>query len=316
MDKEQVVFRPSKRRKTFRQRDSEDDAEHMSDAPISQDVKDKRSRIIDDQVATNPRVQIQKRHGAHTRTGVNFSSSSKHDHLEPRRLENVTHMPLAPRDGRLEMASASVGRFVSATGQVTVKDDKHMTAYIDSKLAEIHMPEHSTTSMQSASQAATREASASTYAAPSQPEGTKARHHIVEEVVVDQSLGDTTPTAARDRRHREPKPRLDRHGKPLPPRRPRGWRSEDDKARDSLVERLLTENRLEGIYDNTTTGRTSGSRGADPDADRRMAEEFEREFRANAEERRAKQIPAASKTAEPVSGPKLGGSKNARIAKK
>ncbi|PSK46502.1 hypothetical protein B9Z65_5470 [Elsinoe australis] len=216
----------------------------------------------------------------------------------------------------------SSGRFVTSTGQAAVKDDEHMTAYIDSKLAESHFKTTNTATelQQSSLGTPAAEGDPRELRIPSQSEGTKSRHHAVEEVEIDksgQAVAKEEPS--KHSRRREPKPRIGRDGKPLPPRRPRGYRSENDKARDSLVERLLAENRVEGIYDAPDAANSADDkrRGQDLEADARMAEEFEREFQANAEERRAKmKARPASKTVEPISGPKLGGSKNARAAKK
>lgn len=110
-------------------------------------------------------------------------------------------------------------------------------------------------------------------------------------------------------------------------------RTEDDLARDALVEQFLSENRLENVYDDPRARATAAAGagavpddgatrvGHDKDADTRLAEEFRREFLAEAEQRRqlkrARQ-PAASAggktgTDEPK-GPKLGGSRQQRAA--
>lgn len=122
-------------------------------------------------------------------------------------------------------------------------------------------------------------------------------------------------------------------GSTFVPRRRRHIRTEDDIARDALVEQFLSENRLENVYAGpSATGlhaTVKTERGATPEAaqaghdraaDIRLAEEFRREFMAEVEERkqlkRARQ-PAASAGkagADELKGPKLGGSRQQRAA--
>ena len=134
------------------------------------------------------------------------------------------------------------------------------------------------------------------------------------------------PQGPRKKRQRV---RIGRNGKPLPPRKPRYVRTEEDVARDALVESLLSENRLENIYSpvnrpgpgQSTTG---AAPGLDEDADRRAAEDFRREFMAHVEERNLRRgVPAppghgaaVGKGGDVMKGPKLGGSRSQRAAMK
>ncbi|KAG8629519.1 hypothetical protein KVT40_003384 [Elsinoe batatas] len=307
----EVVFRPSKRRRVLRQRAVDENGDTSHVGTIKQQAKDDiGGSDIASPTETTPPTFSRRSRGSQ-KFGVSFSTASKAEGNA-----DVSSQPLVTTNIVPQTAAMSAGRFMPAIGEVTVKDDKHMTAYIDSKLAEMQSTRSRSDPPAQSSSNGDPIAASPIGARSNPPEGIKARHHTVEEVEINPRDPDTTSNPSKDRKRKEPKPRLDRHGRPFPPRRPRNWRSDDDKARDSLVDRLLAENRLEGIYDSPSTNAAPGAKGVDTDADRRMAEEFEREFRANVEERKIKQATASAKTAEPVSGPKLGGTKNARMVKK
>ncbi|KAF2227738.1 hypothetical protein BDZ85DRAFT_6871 [Elsinoe ampelina] len=306
----EVVFRPSKRRKVLRQRSVDEEVGASDVVTVDQQPGyDVGGPYIASPARAIP--SISRRSRGNQKFGVTFSTANKAEGSA-----DVSSQQLATANVVPQTAAMNAGRFMPAIGEVTVKDDKHMTAYIDSKLAEMHSTRsRSVPPVESMSNRIPNAASPNG-SVPNQPEGIKSRHHTVEEVEIIPGEPETASVPSKDRKRKEPRPRLDRHGRPLPPRRPRNWRSEDDKARDSLVDRLLAENRLEGIYDSSSANAALGAKGVDTDADRRMAEEFEREFRANVEERKIKQASASAKTAESASGPKLGGSKNARMVKK
>lgn len=135
-----------------------------------------------------------------------------------------------------------------------------------------------------------------------------------------QPATDTSATAPT----RKPRPpRLGRDGKPLPPRRNRGpQRTEDDFARDALVEQIMRESQL-NMYD-SVPARTSVANGAPPGADEaadeRLADEFRREYLAAMEEKNASKKPpgppglASREKDGTLKGPKLGGSRSQRAA--
>ena len=137
----------------------------------------------------------------------------------------------------------------------------------------------------------------------------------IEEVEVSVRDGEDVSGKPRIKKQRV---RIGRDGKPLPPRKPRNAPTEDDLARDALVERLLSENRFDKTYMDATEPSKPQQSGLQPgqneDADSRMAEDFRREFLANAAENRAKRQagPPTAKGAEVMKGPKMGGSRNQR----
>lgn len=118
--------------------------------------------------------------------------------------------------------------------------------------------------------------------------------------------------------------RLNRFGKPLPPRKPRyNARTDTDIARDAMVEDLLRESRLDNIYSDPADASGANTQGVAPGqdeaADERLAEEFQREFLANLAERQAKKPPgppgnAGAAGGAEAKGPKLGGSRSQRAA--
>lgn len=202
-------------------------------------------------------------------------------------------------------------------------------AYIDSKMAELR----SERAAQAQAQADHPQDSAliePATAGPSQ-DRTSTRDQVhglrqgeLEEIELDQQH-QTIRTTTKAKRQRPP--RLGRDGKPLPPRKPRyGVRTSEDVARDTLVEQLLSESRLENIYSPAAQSalNTAGvAPGADEAADERLAEEFRREFLASAEEknnarRAAPAMPGAGGIAgakgDPTKGPKMGGSRQQRAA--
>lgn len=113
------------------------------------------------------------------------------------------------------------------------------------------------------------------------------RHGQLEEIEVE--VGDSHLTPQRPKQKRQRPVRLGRDGKPLPPRKPRhGVKTFEDLARDSMVEKLLSESRLEGIYspvEHSGLGTAGVAPGTDEAADERIAEEFRKEFLASAEEK-------------------------------
>lgn len=121
---------------------------------------------------------------------------------------------------------------------------------------------------------------------------------------------------------KKPRVRLDRFGRPFPPRKPRhGLRTEDDKARDALVEEILHEAPFDNIYSESgsqANPKTEGvTPGQDEAADERIAEEFKKEFLANQHRNVPRQSGppgSTSKQGADVKGPKLGGSRSQRAA--
>ena len=149
-------------------------------------------------------------------------------------------------------------------------------------------------------------------------------HGNLEEVEIDQMSrrpGDGRNTSAP--KARKQKVRLDRFGRVRPPRKSRhAARTEDDHARDAMVEELLHESRFDNIYSDPTSESVVNTEGAMPGqdeaADERLAEEFRREFLANLEEKNMKKQagpPGQAGAGGPeTKGPKLGGSRSQRAA--
>lgn len=127
--------------------------------------------------------------------------------------------------------------------------------------------------------------------------------------------------------------RIGRYGQLLPPREPRPPRRQNkyactdaDIARDRLVEDIFSEHKFSSAAMSMPDGQSAGlaglqaahAPGNDRDADARLAEDFKREFLADAQDRndrrRPTPIPSSAGLGEVQKGPKLGGSRSQRAA--
>ncbi|KAH0499136.1 hypothetical protein TgHK011_006351 [Trichoderma gracile] len=218
-------------------------------------------------------------------------------------------------------------RFMHQTGLLTILDDKHMNAYIESRLHSRNAadPRDTSSSSQTASQAAGALASGD----PSQQQQWRdqpTRHGKL--VEVDMSALDGGGNGGNDYNNNNNKRRRvdkDTTSAKAPPRRGRNRRNSDDIARDALVEQFLHENRLD-VYDvpsNPFAQPASSAPGADPSADDRLAEQFRQQYYTEQALRRKKKRPVTQQqqqkqqkqqSGEILKGPKLGGSRNMRAA--
>ncbi|GAM85557.1 hypothetical protein ANO11243_035640 [Dothideomycetidae sp. 11243] len=215
------------------------------------------------------------RHGPPKKSGLSFTATSRPSKstTNPEPISSA----LVPSNATTTAAAHAANRFVQPTGPLQVREDKHMT--------EPTVP-----------------AAPSTLPPPTPP--SKSTEPLI------------APPQSRQNRL------------PTQPKR-KDQRSEVDIARDALVDRLLsTTHRIDSPYEPAAAEPRAS--GRNPDADARMAAEFEREFRLGAELRRERAGASAvagpiagsgqkghvSASAAPgganISGPKMGGSKNAR----
>lgn len=117
---DQVVFRPSKKRKTLRQRQTDED-----DGSTSLTHRSNVPRPDDDATLSSMLVPALTRR-APAKVGVGFSSSKKavlstdDAGLDAPALQRTVVQPDANN------VAATAGRFIAATGQVAVEDDRHM----------------------------------------------------------------------------------------------------------------------------------------------------------------------------------------------
>lgn len=325
----EVLFRASKRRKVFRKRPDEDDdqddqnpalQERQGSQPLLEASRCNGTIVRGNEVVKDsPTAERSASHrsGAARRSGVGFSNSRTQrttDSAEPNERNAIIRS-----DPGQSAITAAASRFTMPTGQVAVKDDKHMVAYIDARMASIRSNQASESESEPRNDTTMppHQLTPSHASPDSRLAQSIHRPGDVEEVEVIIQDGKDATGKPRVRKQRV---RLGRDGKPLPPRKPRNAPTEDDIARDALVERLLSQNKFEGIYDESSnasqSSQSASQRGQNEDADARMAEEFQRDFLANVEENKARRQAAgpAAKGMDVMKGPKMGGSRNQRAA--
>ncbi|OBT95700.1 hypothetical protein VE01_06535 [Pseudogymnoascus verrucosus] len=332
------LFRPSKKRKIYRQRATsppttienlatEDTTTSLSAAVPPQPLT---SGAAADDEDTAPSTAAIRRLLASRRQrggGVEFRASNPRGTDDAEDVDGENAIVVVRReshdDGHAEEGGLAMGgkRFVTQTGMSAEGVDRHMMAYIDSELAKRH--HHQPTSTSTSTHATTTTAAEDSAAAassqsqrqrqPSPPYQTASRGKLME-IELPPSSSTTAPPVAKAIR----KPRLGRDGKPI---RGKKRRTEEDIRRDALVEAVMQENSL-GIYESPAPPTTSGA-GGDGEGDEEIAERFRREFLEGVEERRRggggggggqakKVVGKGGKEEEGLKGPKLGGSRSAR----
>ncbi|TIA14563.1 hypothetical protein D6C80_05657 [Aureobasidium pullulans] len=300
------VFRASKRRRVFRKRRDDDEA---SDGDVATPTGSTAvaTNNQDQEVETETREgSVALRHvrpGGARKGGVAFSSTRTANDSGTSSVfdTNAPPTPLNP----IEHAQA---RFVAPTGHIASADDKHMMAYVDSKLARL-TPSHeasTSTTNQSSTPADTTSASTAAMQQPADPTSV-ARGHL-DEVDINQPTLPTNTTTSRPSK----RPRKPWHNR----------RNSASLARDAMVDQILRESQF-NIYEPSSSAVPQGSTStaADTeDADERMAAEFQRNFYAQAEERAVRRVAApppptfGANKLESLKGPKLGGSRSQRAA--
>ncbi|CAG8954231.1 hypothetical protein HYFRA_00005851 [Hymenoscyphus fraxineus] len=330
-----VLFRPSKKRKIYRQRATSPSQESpppitspIIPAPQSldelisstaQDV-DTIAEVDMAEILRLRKIQRKAKGGVEFRAG-NASATKENQELVVRE-EHV--------EGGLEEGRGVVRKFAAQTGAVG-DVNKHMMAYIDSEIAKRRLGEmHISTPISASDHAGDAGAAPAGKAIAEvnrQPAalgklheidlGDEARDKNVAmtnratrrlngECITEESAGSKKPA----------KVRLGRDGKPWRGKKRRG---SDDIRRDQLVDEILRENKLE-IYDSPSENEAPPD--DDQAADDRIAEAFRKEFMDSVAARQRKQKvgpPAPTRTAggkkeEVLAGPKLGGSRSARAA--
>ncbi|KAH0344282.1 hypothetical protein KCU81_g4865, partial [Aureobasidium melanogenum] len=294
-DNEGPVFRPSKRRKVFRKRREDDETPEgdVATQPRSATTVEKKQQEAEAETPLNYVRPLGSRKG-----GVAFSSTRTANDSGTSSVVD-TNAPPTPLNA-VEHAQA---RFVAPTGHIASADDKHMMAYVDSKLARL-TPSHEAPT-QSSSIPAEPTPSSSATAQQNENQSSASQGHL-HQVDVTKPVPTTTTTTRPQK----------------PPRKPhwRNRRNSADIARDAMVDQILRESQL-NIYETpSSTTQPKPSSDDTQDADERMAEEFKRNFYAAAEERAVRRTAApppptyGANKLESLKGPKLGGSRSQRAA--
>ncbi|KAM0718002.1 hypothetical protein Q7P37_006334 [Cladosporium fusiforme] len=285
------IFRANKRRKVIRKRpDSDDNDNDATPAPASGSGEQDQSPTNasnteprEDDGSTQKtdvsRMRKPKRHG------IAFSSS---DRATSRPQDHETALVVAEPQSIQEQNS----RFARQTGKAIVQDDKHMSAYIDSKLAEMRSAATTPSS--------TNQPSNSTPEDQASAQPSSGIELGIQAVSPTQTTSPTQPVTQH------------------PPSRRRGKKgrapSPSSQARASLIDQIMRES-------NHTPHYTAPAASAQPrvndasDPDAAAAAAFKAEFLAQAELRSlSRRQPATNSSTKETtsSGPKLGGSRAQR----
>ncbi|OAA82575.1 hypothetical protein LEL_02120 [Akanthomyces lecanii RCEF 1005] len=221
-------------------------------------------------------------------------------------------------------------RFMHQTGFVADADDKHMMAYVESRLSSRAADAASAESAAAAPESRqAREQQQRQMRAPGTMQtGTSTTSWTkLVEVEVPADLRRNTGTGPSAVQNGKKRGRDGVEAKP-PPRRRRNRRGSDDIKRDAMVEAFLSENKLD-VYDVSSAGSSSAVVDATRSADDVLAENFRQQYMEEVAARRQRKRPAINQprvtqkqaahqqavaAGEVLKGPKLGGSRNARAA--
>ncbi|USW55945.1 hypothetical protein Slin15195_G092640 [Septoria linicola] len=278
-----VLFRANKRRKVIRKRDLEEREESTSG--VGQDlpgaISDQQSLVA----LSTVRRPVSKRHG------IGFSSVLGQ---QPTGASSTVETSVVPFQ-KQEDETTSNDRFTKPTGKAEVVEDKHLTAYIDSKLAELRSS--------SVTPAVSEDV-------PGHTPEVSAKLTSNEPQIVKGTLLDDMPRNHQSRKNT-------RRATNKPPRRQRP-KDASELAREAMIDQILGETQVPMYDQSSSTARVLSDTGVDNDE--AAAEAFKADFLAGLEEQNRRR-PAASSTAAkgaakgaaPVpSGPKLGGSRAQR----
>ncbi|CAK4032183.1 Hypothetical predicted protein [Lecanosticta acicola] len=286
------LFKAHKRRKVTRRRNVDEEWNEDSEGIQTNSAQGPEPSHDDgDEVLQIVRRPVAKKHG------VAFASSGP-----TRKDADAGETALVPvQPGRVEEVITS-DRFVKPTGKVVV-EDKHLTAYVDSKLAELRSSTAAPTQDQDAGSTA---ATSNRPGAGLDPTG----------MTTEPSSGTSSNDIRKDQRratiqNRQPKRR----------RQP-ARRDDTSLARDAMVDEIMRESEIP-IYARTSTPANPPNPPSGPaddfDADEAAAQAFKAEFLANLQQRRRRKPPppppnskAALQAAAASTGPKLGGSRSQR----
>lgn len=278
----EVLFKSNKRRKVIKKRQNADTEDLPEASPEGYEPSDM------DLTSQVPAVKrpIARKHG------IAFSNSAG---VQPAENVSAAETALVPVKTD-ESVSASIDRFTKPTGKTEVVEDKHLTAYIDSKLAELR----SSTAPVPTTQETLGDNAQQDHRDPDASES--------QDTARNTSVDDGP-------RNRQPRPNT-RRAANRPPRRIR-QKDPSELAREAMIEQILGESQVP-MYDQTSSAPGPSAEDDGVDRDEAVAEAFKAEFLANLQERKRRRTAVekssgSGKAAASVpSGPKLGGSRSQR----
>nr|POE74346.1 vacuolar import and degradation protein 27 [Quercus suber] len=281
------VFKSAKRRKVLRKRFSNIESEADEGSTV----------VAEDAPAVLARRRPQAR-----KQGVAVSSVSRGypTPLSSNELEDEALIPYAQH----VVEQVQNERFMRPTGKATTGEDKHMVAYVDSKLAELR-------SSDVAAQQSGRQ--------PNEDNRPARMLEQLHNVPNRATVGDVEEVDLRSRNLNKSKADPQTRPPTSSKRRRRfPARGEQDVARDALVDQIMRESQV-SMYDRSaqTQQLKNSNHNAETsmDNDTAAAEAFKAQYYAHQEahhRRRAPPPPAGKGAVATSSGPKLGGSRSQR----
>ncbi|PMB66136.1 hypothetical protein BM221_008338 [Beauveria bassiana] len=336
-DEPGIRFKAKKRTKTLRQRDRDPSPDTTTtstiiaaapDAPVSDNDHNSNEEAVDGAADASSSVQAalklrQSRTKHRFRGGVGFGRNEPAAHAS-----SNDDTSLILRDAATTVAQGLPDRFMHQTGFIADADDRHMTAYVESRLSSRRGASAEQQQQQQQNHLAvhdgggkrTEDMRRKTNAPGTVQTGTSTTSWT--RLVEVQVPADLRSNNNNNNNNNSKKRSLDAADttKQNPPRRRRNRRGSDDMKRDAMVEAFLHENKLD-VYDVS-----DASAAANDDA---LAENFRQQYMQEVAARRQRRRPALNQprmtqkqqahqqavaAGEVLKGPKLGGSRNARAA--
>ncbi|OAA73151.1 hypothetical protein ISF_00052 [Cordyceps fumosorosea ARSEF 2679] len=328
-DEPGIRFKAKKRTKTLRQRDASPEAPPTTttyDAPPTATLPDHNDdngdEVADgneDASAVQAALKLRQARGKSRRLrgGVAFGRDE-----QPASGAPADDTSLVLRDA--VAAQGLPDRFMHQTGFVADADDKHLMAYVESRL--------SSRAAGADTAAAAAHTELATGSRSKEPLDGRRREHAPGTVQTGTSTTSwpklvevPVPVDPRGTKRKTASAEAQTTTTPQPPRRRRNRRGSDDMKRDAMVEAFLHENKLD-VYDVPTTTPATATGG---DVDDALAADFRRQYMDEVAARRQRRRPAVNQprmtqrqqahqqavaAGEVLRGPKLGGSRNARAA--
>ncbi|KAK4497934.1 hypothetical protein PRZ48_010590 [Zasmidium cellare] len=286
----EALFRPSKRRKVFRKRvTGDEDAEGRQDGIAELTGSNGDVNAVEED--SHEGLSVVRRPAA-KKHGIGFSSNDATNQTVVRQDVSTALVPVVEQEAGNALQS---DRFTKPTGNAGVVEDKHLTAYVDSKLAEL------------------RSSSATPIARGDSPASTGGIDELSTPGVVASGLETNAATGVPSTKQAiESSRRGQPHGsRNRRPRRQPHVRDASDVARDAMVDAIMRESQVP-LYDQSAPPTTSNADSSAIDRDEAAAEAFKAEFLADLEQRKRRKPPAPPAAGQVASGPKLGGSRSQR----
>ncbi|KAM3513051.1 hypothetical protein MY11210_003253 [Beauveria gryllotalpidicola] len=344
-DEPGIRFKAKKRTKTLRQRDRDPSPDATTtttttiiaaapDEPASDNDNNSNEEAVDGAEASSSVQAALKLRQSRTkhrfRGGVGFGRNEPAAAAAHASSNDDTSLVL--RDAATTVAQGLPDRFMHQTGFIADADDKHMMAYVESRLSsrggasaeqqqQQQQQQQKHLAVNDGSEKWTWDMRRKTNAPGTMQTGTSTTSWTkLVEVQVPADLRSNNNNGKKRSRDAADTTKQN------PPRRRRNRRGSDDMKRDAMVEAFLHENKLD-VYD--VPAAAAAVTDTNRSADDALAENFRRQYMEEVAARRQRRRPALNQprmtqkqqahqqavaAGEVLKGPKLGGSRNARAA--